>query len=225
MTEQPRSVGRKQREHGVISVFFALLAAAAAAILALVLHWIWNPSVDDPVQADAIVVLAYGQDRLQEGRLLAESGVSENLVISISRRMETQIEDGRLPVLSPAEVAGNTDSAGLPGPANNGGAWVEQCDTWYSDYYTWCFRPDPNTTEGEAMAVADLMAANDWDSVLVVTERSHLNRSLLIFESCVNADIYGATSTRSGPWYRDLWRSVYEVASLAKTATVGACSR
>ena len=74
------------------------------------------------------------------------------------------------------------------------------------------------------MAVADLMTANDWDSVLVVTERSHLNRALRIFESCIDADIYGATSSRSGPWYRDLWRSAYEVAAISKTATLGACS-
>ena len=238
--EEPRKAPRhRSRLLAVIIAFFAFLGVAIAVMLAFVLQWIWNPPADDTAHADAIVVLAYGQDRLQEGRRLAESGASDNLILSISNRMETNIEEGRLPVLTPAEVGyeaededededevedGDGSSTRSPSGANSSGAWVEQCDTWYTDYYTWCFNPDPNTTEGEAMAVADLMTTNDWDSVLVVTERSHLNRALRIFESCVDADISGATSARSGPWYRDLWRSAYEVAAIAKTATLGACS-
>ena len=229
--DSPHPLPRRRRLRTIIVGFFAILGLGIAVMLAFILQWIWNPPGNETANVDAIVVLAYSQDRLQEGRSLAESGVSDNLIISISNRMETNIEEGRLPVLTPAEVGYEAEdededdsSTRSPSGANNSGAWVEQCDTWYADYYTWCFNPDPNTTEGEAMAVADLMTTNDWDSVLVVTERSHLNRALRIFESCIDVEIYGETSSRSGPWFRDLWRSAYEVAATAKTATLGACS-
>ena len=68
--------------------------------------------------------------------------------------METNIQEGRLPVLTPAEVGYEAEdedeaedevevedgsSTRSPSGANSSGAWVEQCDTWYTDYYTWCF--------------------------------------------------------------------------------------
>lgn len=200
--------------------FRAVVALAAALVVILVgilaglLYWIWHPEADVPDRADAIVVLAYGRDRLREGRELAEEGVSDQLVISFSTRMRQRVADGDLQVLSPEEIAED-------GPPTS--PWVEECNADYGEYSTTCIYPDPNTTEGEAAAVSSLMEANSWNSVVVVTERSHLNRALYIFDRCTPGDEYGAMSDRVGPWYRDLWRSTYEVAALGKLVVNGAC--
>lgn len=192
-----------------------MLGVILIGFTALVLHWIWNPVVDTPEKADAIVVLAYGRDRLREGRELAEEGVSDELVISFSTRMRQRIADGDIRVLSPEEIAEN----GKPR-----GPWVEQCDANYGDYVTTCIYPDPNTTEGEAAATAALMEDNGWDSVVVVTERSHLSRARRIFDECTPGEEYAAMSDRVGPWYRDVWRSIYELGAVGKLAVHGACA-
>ena len=225
MEEVPeKSPRRSRRLLGTLIGVLALLAAVMVVMLGIALQWIWNPPQQRVDSADAIVVLAYGKDRLAEGRHLADAGVSDNLVISISDRMASRIEDGRLPVLTPDEVDG-VDT--IPTGATASGAWVEQCDAEYTtqqgNYLTWCFTPAPMTTEGEAIAVDELARANGWDSVVVVTEHSHLNRSLRIFEACTNLEISGASSDHASPWYRNLWRSAYEVGATIKVATLGAC--
>ncbi|WP_129587609.1 YdcF family protein [Actinomyces minihominis] len=225
MEEVPeKSPRRSRRLLGILIGVLTLLVAVMVVMLGITLWWIWNPPLKQADSADAVIVLAYGKDRLAEGRQLAEAGVSDNLVISISDRMESRIEEGRLPVLSPSEVDGVET---IPTGATSSGAWVEQCGAEYAtqqgSYFTWCFTPDPMTTEGEAIALNQLAQANGWETVVVVTEPSHLNRSLRIFETCTNLEVSGASSDRPGPWYRNLWRSAYEVGATIKVATFGVC--
>lgn len=202
------------RAHRVTVLIVAVIVLAATALTAALLHWIWSPVTQTPDNADAIVVLAYGNDRLRKGRDLAQAGVSDQLVISLSTRMKQRIADGEIPVLSPAEI-------GEDGPPSS--AWVEQCDADYGDYTTTCIYPEPNTTEGEAIATSALARTRGWDSLVVVTEPSHVNRARRIFAECVPAQNYGVASDRVGPWYRDIWRSAYEVGALGKLVVNGAC--
>ena len=52
-----------------------------------------------------------------------------------------------------------------------------------------CLRPDPDSTLAEARAAAGLVAARRWQTVVVVTSRSHISRARLLFRRCVPAEI------------------------------------
>lgn len=175
--------------------------AVVLSVIVVFADMIWNPPSRTTNHADAVVVLAYGQDRLRTGRELVEEGVADNLVISVSEGVQRRIDDGRLAVLSPEEVA---EGLGEDGP------WIEECGEQYQGYRTECIRPQPNTTEGESIAVAALMEEYDWDSLVIVTERSHMRRSLTTFEACTPAQVYTATSDLSSPWYRNVRRTAHE---------------
>lgn len=194
-----------------------LLTAVLAALLSALVVFadiVWNPPSRTTEHADAVVVLAYGQDRLNAGRALVEEGVADNLVISISDGVQRRIDDGRLAVLSPEEVAEGLDEDG---------PWIEECGQQYQGYMTECIIPRPNSTEGEAIAITELMEDYDWDSLVIVTERSHMRRSLRTFEACTPARIYTVTSDLSGPWYRDIRRTAYEFAAFWKDLFFRSC--
>lgn len=47
-----------------------------------------------------------------------------------------------------------------------------------------CFVPEPLTTGGEAIAVAQIAEDNDWNTVTLVTMSAHATRSQVIFDQC-----------------------------------------
>lgn len=193
----------------------SVLATVALVSAVLVMIWIWNPpSRARPAEVDAVVVLAYGQDRLRLGRRLAEENVSDTVVISISNRTERRIAEGEVAVLSPGDVQ---SGLGEMGP------WIEVCEEDFGRYRTICIEPEPDTTEGEAVAVRGLMELYDWNSLVIVTERSHMRRALQTFDACTSGDVYGEVTDRSGPWHRDLRRTVYEAAAIAKNIVSHPC--
>lgn len=204
--------GRRRRKIWVrfVAVLIVALIAACAGLTAAELGRIWNPSVGSPQPADAIVVLASGKDRRAKGRELANEGYANNLVLSVSHRMAREIENGKLEVV----YSGSSNAV-----SSNA---IEACGEQFENYRVWCFTPDPHNTVGEARAFAALAAEQGWDSVLLVTERSHLGRATRIFERCYPGETYPAVSNISGPWYRDIGRSVYElVAGLKDRLTLG----
>ena len=194
----------------------AITVGLSIILVAMVLlaHWVWNPPQRTTAHADAIVVLAYGQDRLKLGRELAEDGVSDNLVLAISNGTEQRIAERRLLVLSPEELAADPDTKK---------AWIEECDADFGTYQTECIFPVPDSTGGEAAATEALMQENGWDSIVLVTERSHMHRALRTFDACTTGEVYGAVTDRSGPWYRDLRRTVYEMGALSKSVVARDC--
>ena len=188
--------------------------AVVLSVIVVFADMVWNPPSRTTNHADAVVVLAYGQDRLRTGRELVEEGVADNLVISVSEGVQRRIDDGRLAVLTPEEVA---EGLGEEGP------WIEECGEQYAGYRTECIRPQPNTTEGEAIAVAGLVREYDWDTLVIVTERSHMRRGLTTFEACTPAEIYTSTSDISGPWYRNVRRTVHEFGALWRDLLFRSC--
>lgn len=177
-------------------------------------HALWNPTEDRVDQADAIVVLAYGQGRLQEGRRLAQEGAADILVISQSERTLERIADGRLTVVSPDELE-------TQGPPD--GPWIEECGAAYADYQVICFSPDPDSTAGEALAVDDLSREHGWDEVVLVTEQSHLGRAKRVFSQCANVDTLAVSSGNPGPLSRDIRRTFYELGAAFKEAVASPC--
>ena len=52
-----------------------------------------------------------------------------------------------------------------------------------------CFRSDPVTTAGEAVAVEAIARERGWESVLVVTNRPHTPRAWWTFKLCTGLDV------------------------------------
>lgn len=91
-----------------------------------------------------------------------------------------------------------------------------------------CFRPDPSTTHGEALAARHLALERHWKRILVISWRYHLPRARLVFHQCLsNTGI--AVLARAVPrdffvpgWY---WQYIYfyQFAGIAKAMTVDRC--
>ena len=65
-----------------------------------------------------------------------------------------------------------------------------------------CLDPDPETTRGEARAVAALVEAEGWARVTVVTSRHHTSRARVLFRQCL-ADRVSVVGARrpDGSWW------------------------
>lgn len=144
--------------------WLALLVAAPAAVavalwVALDIYLFLAPSLDRPVRADAVMVLAGDRTpRLERGLALMRAGVARTLVIS----------DGRDPHW----------------PAAN-----RLCDKGGAGFRVVCFRPDPYSTSGEAEGFARLARANGWRSVAVATSTFHVTRARMLFRRCFDGRV------------------------------------
>lgn len=127
------------------------VAAAAVAALALTAWgaFLLQPRADEPVRADAVVMLAGADDgRHLYARDLVDAGYADTLLVS--------------------NPGGNSETVarrlctGIARPA---------------DAEVVCFSPDPRTTWGEAQTVAVVARARGWERVLVVTNRPHTLRA------------------------------------------------
>ena len=52
-----------------------------------------------------------------------------------------------------------------------------------------CFKPNPSTTQGEAIKLQELAAQRGWDTVTAVTFTQHVSRSRLILERCYSGEL------------------------------------
>ncbi len=52
-----------------------------------------------------------------------------------------------------------------------------------------CFRPQPQTTAGEAEAIALLAEEQGWDAFTVVTSPTHVTRARLLVEQCTSTPV------------------------------------
>lgn len=144
----------------------ASVAGAAAVVVAALALTAWGvfllqPRDDDPVRADAVVMLAGADDgRHLYARDLVEAGYADTLLVS---------NPG-----GNAEPVARRLCTGLARPA---GAEVV------------CFSPEPRTTWGEARAVAAIAEARGWERILVVTNRPHTLRAGRWMRSATGLDV------------------------------------
>ncbi|MDN5630709.1 MULTISPECIES: YdcF family protein [Kocuria] len=52
-----------------------------------------------------------------------------------------------------------------------------------------CFKPDPSTTQGEAIELRSLAQERGWDTVTAVTFTQHVSRSRLILSRCYTGEL------------------------------------
>jgi len=78
-----------------------------------------------------------------------------------------------------------------------------------------CFQPSPNTTQGEARAIAQLAAANKWHRVIVVMPTTQATRARLRVGWCYPGQVLevAAPPPGFGSWARSI---VYEWGALLK---------
>ena len=154
------------RVRGVRVLRGMTMAVAAAVVVSALALTAWGvfllqPRGDDPVRADAVVMLAGADDgRHLYARDLVEAGCADTLLVS---------NPG-----GNSEVVARRLCTGLSRPA---------------DAEVVCFSPDPRTTWGEARAVAAIADARGWERVLVVTNKPHTLRAGTWMRSATGLDV------------------------------------
>lgn len=221
MSPQSHQNDKLSRARGIKRSFVlgvaAVLALLAAAFLGTAWQ-VWNPPTDEAQSADAIVVLANHRDRRTLGRELASQSYSENLVQSVSYRMGEGLDDGTFEVVTPVELRRLQREGQELQPRQ-----LEQCDATYPDYSVYCIYPDPDSTIGEAKALTHLAVDEGWDSVLLITERSHAWRTQRIFDRCFPGETHIVLADVEGNWWRPIRRTFYEVFANWKDFLAGGC--
>lgn len=118
--------------------------------------WFLYPPTSAPTKADAVLVLAGASDGRHElGARLVADGMAEALVISNPN--------------GPVDKMGWSHCA-----VSNRPSGAESV----------CMEPSPVTTVGEAQTFDELAVEQNWDSVMVVTNRPHTRRVRTVFEQC-----------------------------------------
>lgn len=168
---------RKPRKKTVIITGAILLVLFTSWLLAA-FQLFYNVHTTAPKQADAVVMLGgASKERMLDAMML------------------------RFDLKAPYLVLSNTHT---PGNASAD----EYCDTHsnkkiYPDVV--CFTPKPMDTRGEAVALSALAEQYQWKNLIVVTSTYHIQRSGLLMDQCVNADVTMMSTTpqfTAWQWFR-----------------------
>lgn len=92
------------------------------------------------------------------------------------------------------------------------------CGTRVGSETVLCFRPDPDTTQGEAEATARLGRRHGWHSVVLLTTPDQTWRAELRFRRCYSGSVYGVTTPL--PWHLWPYMIAYQWAATAKAELV-----
>jgi uncharacterized SAM-binding protein YcdF (DUF218 family) len=141
-------------------VLVRLVLLAVVAWLALCAFLFVWPRDDSPERADAVVVLAGGR------KFRLEKGLE-----LVRRNVSDTL------VISDGEAEGWPEANRLCNGAADGFTVI-------------CFNPRPYSTQGEAQAIRRLARGRGWTSVAIVTSTFHVFRTRMLFERCLDGDVY-----------------------------------
>ena len=178
----------------IACVALALVLAVVVAGLPLFVF----PSTDEPREVDAIIVLGPPREaRIQAAQQLVADGYSDTIVIAV-------------------------DDYGIDSAIN-----IDACAPDAADgpegSVTRCLIPEPFTTAGEALMVKRLAAAEGWESVMIVTNVTHISRARMIFTDCLGG---GVLATDDGAGIEDsnwAWMYAYQSAAFVKALVAPTC--
>lgn len=178
-----------------IGAAIAVCASALVLWVCAISFQVAMPPQPAPRQADLIVSLAPGYDRLPTALAIFEEGVGDRLAVSWFPSDISPEEPGYEQVRVETETC-----------------------TGLEDARVTCFTPASDDTLGEALASRALVDQYEAKSVLVVTSRYHAFRAQLIFERClpdgVSVEVVPAPTELSlAGWMHHL---VYENAAVVK---------
>lgn len=97
------------------------------------------------------------------------------------------------------------------------------CGSRSPGYGITCFVPDPDSTRGEARAIARLAQERGWDDLVVVTATFHVSRARLIVSRCYRGRLrMVAADVRISP---SLWayNLLYQPAAFVKAMVLRGC--
>lgn len=174
------------------------LAVTGTIVLAMIvvqLGIVFLPKTDKPRPVDVVVVLAPHTYRLHAGVDLIEAGYSDTIAFSAPS------------VEYPAWLCSPDAAAGIGNPAT-----------------VVCFEPEPSTTRGEALTFAEVAEAHGWESAAIVTDRSHLNRTRMYFETCApGLDYSFIMAERERSVLGRAFSFAYETGAWLKAGALGLC--
>ncbi|MGO1544578.1 MAG: YdcF family protein [Gulosibacter sp.] len=184
---------RRPRLHLWPAFAFGIVGITVLWIAAGVYFLRFPPVEEEPVQADAIVILGPADPlRTTTATQLIRQGYSDVLVVSVWE------------------------------PPGERPAHLGMCDH-PAEYEVHCFSPDPNETRGEAQAFGQLAEEHGWESVLIVTMRTHMMRAELYFARCFDGEIAMVNDDIDRPTEYVLSQFFYETGAFAKFALISSC--
>lgn len=175
-----------------------------AVLLVLFLAWLtaayqvfYNVHTVPPKHADAVVMLGgASKERLLDAMLIRDEIKAKYLVLSYTN------------------TAGNASADDYCSRHSN--------KAIYPDVI--CFTPNPLDTRGEAEQIGKLVSEQQWNDVVVVTSKYHIERSKTLMHQCVDAKIsMMATDPRLDTW-QWLRRFVIETGGLLSVNLRPECS-
>lgn len=190
-----------------------IVGTAIGSVVALTCAWLMvctgvllHPEVtQEPEPADALLVL----------------GPPDPTRVAVAAQI---MEAG----LAPVAVVATPDP--VPGTWPSDAEFLENrpyCDDPDLPYEVICFKPDPSTTQGEAMKLRELAEERGWDNVIVLTYRPHVARSQLIVDRCFDGTTQWPTfdyQENYSLFSRATWREyIYQSAGFLKAWVTPGC--
>lgn len=173
----------------------AITGGLLTAMFVMQLLIVFVPKTDEPRPVDVVVVLAPQTYRLHAGVELVEAGYSDTMAFS-------------------------APSVEYPSWLCSQDALVEVDDR----VTIVCFEPVPSTTQGEALSFAEVAKMHGWESAAIVTDRSHLNRTRMYFETCApGIDYTFIMAEHDRSVFDRAFSFVYETFAWLKAGTLGLC--
>lgn len=168
---RPRSRRRRVAIIAIVLLLSTVIVTGLTAARAVLL-----PRIDSPDRVDAIVVVAgANDDRYMFARHLAESGITNQVLVSRPSSSGS----------SAYAAAIDAYCANSPVVARDG-----------RHIQIECFKPDVSTTEGETTAATRMARAREYDSLLVVTYWGHVSRVRIYFKQCFDGPVYATDTPR-----------------------------
>lgn len=155
-----RIVGKSRPDHS--KAWMRILTSVVAlfvVVQVLMLKLVFLPAEVVPEHVDAVLVLGPADsERLALAEFLMNEGYSDSLVISAPDD-ESRFGKGQISACNESR-----------------------------DYFVFCGRSVPYTTQGEMALIQKLSDREGWDSVLVVTSKTHASRVSLYAERCFDGE-------------------------------------
>jgi uncharacterized SAM-binding protein YcdF (DUF218 family) len=100
---------------------------------------------------------------------------------------------------------------------------TELCEHPPAGWTLICFRPSPNTTQGEAEFLGRLAAEKGWTKIVAITSRYHISRARLLIKRCVGGRLQMVSDHETigaGQW---LYQYAYQSVGYLKAALHPGC--
>lgn len=202
MSSRPAMSGHRvgHRWPRIVLACAVLLVVVWLAVCHAVLD---DPRVDPPRASDAVLVLGPPDPtRLEKAmELVTERHIADTLVISAP---------DPLPRESP-QLSAYANARKFCEPRK--------------DIDVICFKPNPSTTQGEAMELRELARERGWHTVTAVTFEQHVPRARLILQRCFHGDLrMSAVDYRLSGWAL-VWQYVHQSAGFLKAWVTPGCDQ